>query len=115
MEYRYTSRTGTQDLEIAEDISNENDNEEDEDDDEESEDEDEEEDSEDDDEDEEQAELPYPGFVPVSLKYLDQTSRPRNWCLAMITNSYPFLLDIKYFLILESKRKERKNWFTKIG
>jgi voltage-dependent calcium channel T type alpha-1G len=34
--------------------------------------------------------LPYPGFVPVAMKYLDQNSRPRNWCLAMITNPYPF-------------------------
>lgn len=34
--------------------------------------------------------LPYPGFVPVSMRYLDQNSRPRNWCLAMITNPYPF-------------------------
>lgn len=34
--------------------------------------------------------LPYPGFVPLSMKYLDQKSRPRNWCLAMITNPYPF-------------------------
>jgi len=34
--------------------------------------------------------LPYPGFVPISMKYLDQRSRPRNWCLAMITNPYPF-------------------------
>lgn len=37
-----------------------------------------------------QEQLPYPGFVPVSMKYLDQKSRPRNWCLAMITNPYPF-------------------------
>uniref|UniRef100_A0A2S2PYV7 Voltage-dependent T-type calcium channel subunit alpha-1H n=1 Tax=Sipha flava TaxID=143950 RepID=A0A2S2PYV7_9HEMI len=32
--------------------------------------------------------LPYPGFVPVAMKYLDQNSRPRNWCLAMITNPW---------------------------
>lgn len=38
-----------------------------------------------------QEQLPYPGFVPISMKYLDQKSRPRNWCLAMITNPYPFL------------------------
>ncbi|OAD58475.1 Voltage-dependent T-type calcium channel subunit alpha-1G [Eufriesea mexicana] len=35
-------------------------------------------------------ELPYPGFVPVALRYLDQNTRPRNWCLALITNPYPF-------------------------
>lgn len=34
---------------------------------------------------------PYPGFVPVALKYLDQNTRPRSWCLAMITNPYPLL------------------------
>lgn len=33
---------------------------------------------------------PYPGFVPIALKYLDQRTRPRSWCLAMITNPYPF-------------------------
>lgn len=33
--------------------------------------------------------LPYPGFIPISLKYLDQESRPRSWCLRMITNPYP--------------------------
>ncbi|XP_046663396.1 sterol 3-beta-glucosyltransferase-like [Homalodisca vitripennis] len=53
--------------------------------------EDDEDDDEDDDgEEEEEEELPYPGFVAISMKYLDQTSRPRNWCLAMITNPYPF-------------------------
>ncbi|EEB13736.1 hypothetical protein Phum_PHUM255550 [Pediculus humanus corporis] len=25
------------------------------------------------------------------MKYLDQKTRPRNWCLAMITNPYPFI------------------------
>lgn len=39
-----------------------------------------------------QEQLPYPGFVAISMKYLDQKSRPRNWCLAMITNPYPFRL-----------------------
>lgn len=51
-------------------------------------------DDEDDDEyeedEEEGDEQPYPGFVPVVLRYLDQTTRPRNWCLALITNPYPF-------------------------
>jgi len=71
---------------------------------EEDEDESETDDSEDDDDDEEEKDelvtgvmlgsegLPYPGFVPIALKYLDQSSRPRNWCLAMITNPYPLLL-----------------------
>lgn len=51
-------------------------------------------------EEEEEEELPYPGFVAISLKYLDQKSRPRNWCLAMITNPYPliaFLVIITYY------------------
>ncbi|KAF6199051.1 hypothetical protein GE061_007076 [Apolygus lucorum] len=46
-----------------------------------------------DEEDEQVPDLPYPGFVQISLKYLDQTSRPRNWCLFMITNPYPFQYD----------------------
>lgn len=54
--------------------------------------EDDEEDDEDEEgEEEEEEELPYPGFVAISMKYLDQNSRPRNWCLAMITNPYPFI------------------------
>lgn len=54
-------------------------------------DDDEDDDDEDDEEEEEEGEgLPYPGFVPVALRYLDQTTRPRNWCLALITNPYPF-------------------------
>ena len=34
--------------------------------------------------------LAYPGFVPISLRCLKQTSRPRNWCLKLITWPYPF-------------------------
>lgn len=34
--------------------------------------------------------LPYPGFVEFSLKYLRQDSKPRIWCLKLITNPYPF-------------------------
>jgi hypothetical protein len=34
--------------------------------------------------------LPYPGFVPITLGFLTQTSRPRALCLRMITNPYPF-------------------------
>lgn len=36
--------------------------------------------------------LPYPGIAPYSLKYLSQTTRPRSWCLALISNPYPFLI-----------------------
>lgn len=34
--------------------------------------------------------LPYPGFPEIALKYLTQDSRPRSWCLLLITNPYPF-------------------------
>lgn len=34
--------------------------------------------------------LPYPGFRPVTLFCMTQTSHPRDWCLKMITNPYPF-------------------------
>lgn len=33
-----------------------------------------------------QPNLPYPGFVEYSFKYLSQDARPRNWCLQLITN-----------------------------
>lgn len=62
-----------------------------EDDDEDDDDDDDEDDDADEEEEEEEREgLPYPGFIPIALKYLDQTTRPRNWCLALITNPYPF-------------------------
>jgi len=37
-----------------------------------------------------QPNLPYPGFVEYSFKYLGQDARPRNWCLQLITNPYLF-------------------------
>lgn len=37
-----------------------------------------------------EANLPYPGFPEISMKYLTQDSRPRSWCLKLITNPYPF-------------------------
>ncbi|XP_015590684.1 voltage-dependent T-type calcium channel subunit alpha-1G isoform X2 [Cephus cinctus] len=90
--YRYRSATRTSvsgtpgeqgsDSDVAElsELEDDGDEEEDGDEDEEA--------DEDDDEDEEGDELPYPGFVPVALRYLDQTTRPRNWCLALITNPW---------------------------
>lgn len=36
------------------------------------------------------AHLPYPAYVPVSWYCLEQTTRPRNWCLWLISNPYPF-------------------------
>lgn len=35
------------------------------------------------------ADLPYPSYVPVSWYCLEQTTRPRNWCLWLISNPYP--------------------------
>ncbi|KAG8196964.1 hypothetical protein JTE90_009023 [Oedothorax gibbosus] len=35
--------------------------------------------------------LPYPGFRPVTMFCLTQTSRPRNLCLRIVTNPYPFI------------------------
>lgn len=110
MEPRYPLRMRNQDLEIAEDTSNDNENEDDanvgqdgdkdsedeeedtdeDDEDEDDEDDDDDEDDEEDEDDEDVEQLPYPGFRPIALRYLDQRSRPRKWCLAMMTNPYPF-------------------------
>lgn len=40
--------------------------------------------------DDSEEELPYPGFVPVAFKYLDQRNCIRLWCLRTITWPYPF-------------------------
>ncbi|XP_011497163.1 PREDICTED: voltage-dependent T-type calcium channel subunit alpha-1G [Ceratosolen solmsi marchali] len=88
------------DLEDDEEADEEGDGDEEENDDDDDEDDDEDED-EDDDEDEEEdegPELPYSGFVPVALRYLDQSTRPRNWCLALITN--PWFERISMMVIL---------------
>jgi voltage-dependent calcium channel T type alpha-1G len=52
--------------------------------------EDEDEDEEDEEEEEEEEDLPYPGFIPLALGCLEQHTKPRSWCLRMITNPYPF-------------------------
>lgn len=110
MEYRYPKRREirSQDPDIVEDVSNHYEDEEDEDEDEEDEDEESDDDDEDEDDDddedddsedeEEEEALPYPGFIPISMKYLDQTTKPRSWCLAMITNPYPFHTTLHYFI-----------------
>lgn len=54
----------------------------------------------DDDEDEEGNVLPYPGFAPIALHYLRQNTKPRNWCLALITNPYPFYLIYKCYNLI---------------
>uniref|UniRef100_A0A3Q1EKN4 Uncharacterized protein n=1 Tax=Acanthochromis polyacanthus TaxID=80966 RepID=A0A3Q1EKN4_9TELE len=35
--------------------------------------------------------LPYPEWAPVVFFYLKQTTRPRSWCLKMVSNPYPFI------------------------
>ncbi|XP_053680471.1 voltage-dependent T-type calcium channel subunit alpha-1G [Anopheles nili] len=42
--------------------------------------------------------LPYPGFTEFSLKYLTQESKPRIWCLQLITN--PWFERISMIVIL---------------
>lgn len=42
--------------------------------------------------------LPYPGFPELSLNYLTQDMRPRNWCLLLITN--PWFERISILVIL---------------
>ncbi|XP_031353487.1 voltage-dependent T-type calcium channel subunit alpha-1G isoform X1 [Photinus pyralis] len=32
--------------------------------------------------------IPYPGIAPIALGYLSQTTRPRSWCLALISNPW---------------------------
>ncbi|XP_050514563.1 voltage-dependent T-type calcium channel subunit alpha-1G isoform X3 [Diabrotica virgifera virgifera] len=32
--------------------------------------------------------IPYPGIAPVTLRYLSQTTRPRSWCLALVSSSW---------------------------
>uniref|UniRef100_A0A3B5AKK2 Uncharacterized protein n=1 Tax=Stegastes partitus TaxID=144197 RepID=A0A3B5AKK2_9TELE len=36
--------------------------------------------------------LPYPDLAPVVFFYLKQSTRPRSWCLKMVSNPYPFTL-----------------------
>lgn len=42
--------------------------------------------------------LPYPGFPEVALRYLRQDTKPRNWCLLLITN--PWFERISILVIL---------------
>lgn len=39
---------------------------------------------------EEEEELPFPGFVPVVFRCMDQRNSVRFWCLRTITWPYPF-------------------------
>lgn len=45
---------------------------------------------------------PYPQYVPVTFFHLTQTSRPRNWCLAIVSNKYP---------VHSIKHTTRPTWF----
>ncbi|XP_043790226.1 voltage-dependent T-type calcium channel subunit alpha-1G isoform X2 [Apis laboriosa] len=80
-----TNRRVEQNVEEEED---EDDNEDEDDDDDENDEDEEEDENEEDNGVDDVNELPYPGFVPVALRYLDQNTRPRNWCLALITNPW---------------------------
>ena len=49
--------------------------------------------------DEENDDLPYPGYVEKAFFYFLQTTRPRNWCLQLITWPYPYARsDYLYFI-----------------
>lgn len=39
-------------------------------------------------------ELPYPGFPAVTLYCMSQTTHPRDWCLKLVTNPYPFFCGV---------------------
>ncbi|KAG8007115.1 Voltage-dependent T-type calcium channel subunit alpha-1H [Nibea albiflora] len=39
---------------------------------------------------EEEEQQPYPALSPVAFFCLKQTTRPRNWCLRVVCNPYPF-------------------------
>lgn len=41
---------------------------------------------------EEEEQQPYPALAPVAFFCLKQTTRPRNWCLRVVCNPYPFIL-----------------------
>lgn len=41
---------------------------------------------------EEEEQQPYPALAPVAFFCFKQTTRPRNWCLRIVCNPYPFTL-----------------------
>lgn len=41
---------------------------------------------------EEEEQQPYPALAPVAFFCLRQTTKPRNWCLRIVCNPYPFIL-----------------------
>lgn len=40
---------------------------------------------------EEEEQQPYPALAPVAFFCFKQTMRPRNWCLRVVCNPYPFI------------------------
>lgn len=40
---------------------------------------------------EEEEQQPYPALAPAAFFCLKQTTRPRNWCLRVVCNPYPFI------------------------
>lgn len=40
---------------------------------------------------EEEEQQPYPALAPLAFFCLKQTTRPRNWCLRVVCNPYPFI------------------------
>ncbi|KAG7504717.1 hypothetical protein JOB18_015045 [Solea senegalensis] len=40
----------------------------------------------------EEEQQPYPALSPVAFFCLKQTTRPRNWCLRVVCNPYPFTM-----------------------
>ena len=57
-----------------------------------------EEDEDDEDDEDSKSRILFPGYVPIALKYLSQSSRPRFWCLKMITS--PWFERISMLVIL---------------
>ncbi|XP_068194003.1 uncharacterized protein [Antennarius striatus] len=41
---------------------------------------------------EEEEQQPYPALAPMAFFCLKQTTKPRNWCLRIVCNPYPFIL-----------------------
>lgn len=57
---------------------------------------------------EDEVDLPFPGFRPVTMFCLTQTTRPRNWCLRIVTNPYPFIV-VLYLMCL--RRNKVRSFF----
>jgi hypothetical protein len=106
----YHSEEVDEDLEDLEEEQEEEDEDDDEVEEEEEEEEEEDQvDGQEEDEEEEDDGLPFPGFVPVTLGFMTQYSRPRSFCLRMITNPYPFLIS-EIVVVLIRFKLSRFKW-----